>query len=51
MKNNYKVIEILRKSKKYWPSIKWKIQINKKFKENHLLILITKSKKYYQMET
>ena len=45
MKNNYKVIEILRKSKKYWPSIKWKIQINKKFKENHLLNLNNKKAK------
>ncbi len=42
MKKNYKVIEILKKSKRYWPSIKWSIQKNNKFKENHLLNLNNK---------
>jgi CDP-glucose 4,6-dehydratase len=39
MNKNYKVIDILKKSKKNWPSIKWKIQNTNKFKENYLLNL------------
>ena len=39
MNKNYKVIDILKKSKKNWPSIKWKIMAKHKFKENYLLNL------------
>ncbi len=46
MSKNYKVREILKKSKKIWPSIKWKISKEKNFKENFLLNLNnTKAKK------
>ena len=47
MNKNYKVIEILKKSKELWPSVKWKIKTKKNFKENHLLNLNnSKAKKY-----
>ena len=39
MSKNYKVIEILKKSQKIWPSIKWQIRKEKNFKENYLLNL------------
>lgn len=39
MKNNYKVIEVLRKSKNFWKNVKWNKDKKKIFKENTLLNL------------
>ena len=33
MNKNYKVIEILKKSKELWPSVKWKIKQKKILKK------------------
>ncbi len=38
-RNNYKVIDILKMSKKVWPTIKWSFQNKKTYKENFLLNL------------
>ena len=38
-KKNYKVIECVRKKKKYWPSINWKIKKTQTFFESSLLKL------------
>ncbi len=51
-KKNFKVIDILKKMKIYWPKIKWKISKQKKFKENTLLHLNSqKSKKFLKWKT
>ncbi len=42
---NYKVIDILKKSKIIWPSVKWKLFKKKSFKENSLLNLNNKKAK------
>ena len=47
MRNNFKVLDVLKKSKKFWKDINWKIEKKKNFKENVLLNLNnTKVKKY-----
>ena len=48
-KNNFKVIDLLKKIKLFWPNVKWKVNRRKKFKENNLLHLNSqKSKKVLQ---
>ena len=39
LKKNYKVIECVRKMKKYWPSINWKVKKTQTFFESSLLKL------------
>ena len=47
MKYNFKVIDVLIKSKIFWKDINWKLDKNKSFKENVLLNLNNaKAKKY-----
>ena len=47
MRHNFRVLDVLKKSKIYWKDIDWKIERKKSFKENVLLNLNnTKAKKY-----
>ena len=47
MRHNFRVLDVLKKTKIYWKDIDWKIERKKGFKENVLLNLNnTKAKKY-----